>query len=219
MLFVFDWDGTILDSAGKIVRSMQMAADELELPAISENEVRNIIGLGLPEAVQALFPCITGSRSAALRESYAAHYRSADQVPCQFFPGVEASLDRLKNDGHRLAVATGKSRHGLDRVLENVGMDGYFHATRCADETASKPHPRMLLELMKELDAEPEATVMIGDTEFDMEMAVNAGVRRVGVRYGVHDADRLQRHDLDLLIDSFNELLEWPVRQRYLSDG
>lgn len=209
MLFIFDWDGTLIDSTGKIVRCMQQAIKELQLEEREDLQVKQIIGLGLPEAIRQLFPDITESDMNRLREKYSSHYIEADQTPCQFYPGVMPALDKLRNEGHHLTVATGKSRRGLNRVLGNLDMVDYFHASRCADETASKPNPLMLHQLLKELAVPAEQAVMIGDTEYDLEMANNAGVAAIGVSYGAHAVDRLLACRPERCIDHFDELIEW----------
>jgi phosphoglycolate phosphatase len=205
-LVIFDWDGTISDSVARIVSSMQRAAVDLDMAVPSYLEVQEIIGLGLTEAAFRLFPQATREQVFQLQTSYSQHYRAEDSAPCPFFPGVEETLHQLKADGYQLAVATGKSRAGLDRVLLNLGMEDFFHNSRCADETLSKPHPLMLEELLTEFDLSAEAAVMVGDTEFDMEMAVNAGMPRIAVSYGAHHADRLHAFDPLACVDLFSEI-------------
>ncbi len=209
MLYVFDWDGTLIDSTGKIVRCMHRAIEEVDLSQRSDEQVRNIIGLGLPEAIRELFPEISRQQLEALSASYSNHYREADQTPCQFYPHVESVLEKLREDGHQLAVATGKSRRGLERVLANLGLTSFFDASRCADETASKPDPLMLLQLLECLRVDVSAAVMVGDTEFDLAMAANAGMQSIGVSYGAHSRSRLQRHRPVLTIDCFSQILDW----------
>jgi phosphoglycolate phosphatase len=203
-LVIFDWDGTISDSVARIVSSMQRAAVDLDMAVPSYLEVQEIIGLGLTEAAFRLFPQATREQVFQLQTSYSQHYRAEDSAPCPFFPGVEETLHQLKADGYQLAVATGKSRAGLDRVLLNLGMEDFFHNSRCADETLSKPHPLMLEELLTEFDLSAEAAVMVGDTEFDMEMAVNAGMPRIAVSYGAHHADRLRAFEPLACLDLFS---------------
>lgn len=209
MLFIFDWDGTLLDSTGKITLCMQRAIGDVGLDARAELEVRGIIGLGLPEAIRRLYPDIEDADLEALRLAYSQHFIEADAIPCPFYPGVEDVLDNLKSAGHQITVATGKSRRGLNRVLANLGLESYFHATRCADETASKPHPRMVNELLAELGADKASAVVIGDTEFDLRMAGNAGIDSIAVSYGAHDRERLLACAPVRCIDHFPELLDW----------
>lgn len=209
MLFVFDWDGTLINSTDKIARCMQAAIDAVDLPYRSHEQSRSIIGLGLPEAVRNLFPGISADKASQLCDSYRDHFIAADQVPCDFYPGVSAVLASLRADGHILTVATGKSRSGLNRVLGNLAMSTFFDATRCADETASKPDPLMLHELMDELAIPAAETVMVGDTEFDLEMASNAGIKSIAVSYGAHPVERLLPHKPQRCIDRFSEILDW----------
>lgn len=208
MLVIFDWDGTLLDSLAKIAQCMQLAARDAGLPPRSEEEIRGIVGLGLQEAVSTLYPEEVQAPLDVLRERYSHHFLIKDQQPCEFYPGVEETLERLKTDGHHIAVATGKSRRGLDRVLGNLGLESYFHATRCADETLSKPNPLMLSELLSEMDYPVERAIMVGDTEFDLGMAASLGMRRVGVSYGAHSHERLSRHQPEAIIDNMGQLLD-----------
>lgn len=215
MLFVFDWDGTLSDSAERIVRTMQTAIGELGLPVLEDAAVRNIIGLGLPEALRSLYPSLSPVELDPLREAYARHYVAADQQqPCVLFPGALDTLEALRERGCRLAVATGKSRRGLDRVLRQLGLSRYFDATRCADETRSKPHPQMLLELMTELRVAAADTVMVGDTEYDLAMAEAARVAPVAVTFGAHAVERLHRYRPVMYLDRLPQLLDWPDGSR-----
>ena len=188
-LIVFDWDGTLMDSAAHIVDSMRRAAADLGLPPRAEDEVRHIIGLGLREAVAALYPRADEAQRARLVERYRFHYLAAD--PTRPFPGAEAVLRALAGDGFLLGVATGKGRRGLDRALAHTGFGAYFHMTRCADEARSKPHPEMLEQIMDGLGVAPRHTLVVGDTEYDLEMAANAGAAAVAVDYGAHPRERL----------------------------
>ena len=208
-LFIFDWDGTLCDSTAKICLSMQQAAIDCRQPALSETQVMEIIGLGLPEAIAQLVPGIGDEERLAMRDAYARRFVEADQVPCDLFPGVRETLDELRAQGHYLAVATGKARKGLDRVLESVGLSSFFDASRCADETASKPNPQMLMELLSEMNHPIEASVMVGDTEFDMDMARRAGMARIAVDYGAHHIDRLKRYEPVACVSEFNNIADW----------
>ncbi|ARN75530.1 HAD-IA family hydrolase [Oceanicoccus sagamiensis] len=209
MLFVFDWDGTLLDSTDKIAGCMQKAIAELGLPERSTEQAKSIIGLGLPEAVQTLFPEIDKAIIPEVTAAYSRHFVADDQTPCDFFPNVDDVLKQLRAEGHLLAVATGKSRRGLNRVLANMSLTDFFDGSRCADETASKPDPLMLNQLLQELDVEVSSAVMVGDTDFDLGMAANAGMRSIGVSYGAHSVERLLPHKPVRIIDRFEELLEW----------
>ena len=206
MLIVFDWDGTLLNSLAKISHCMQLAAADAGLEPRTETEVRGIIGLGLPEALATLYPESPDVSLESLRQRYGHHFLEQDVRPCGLYPGVRDTLDALKSEGHSIAVATGKSRAGLDRVLGNMGWENYFHASRCADETLSKPNPLMLSELLAELDYSAADAMMVGDTEFDLEMAANAGMRRIGVSYGAHSRQRLSIHTPEAIIDNMKEL-------------
>ncbi|MGV6808065.1 MAG: HAD family hydrolase, partial [bacterium] len=185
-LIVFDWDGTLCDSLSRIALCMQLAARDAGLSQPAESEVREIVGLGLREAIQTLFPDADGEDIEALRQGYSAHFSENDRVPSPLYAGVHEALPRLRDKGLLLAVATGKSRRGLDRVLSAHDMTSAFHGSRCADETLSKPNPLMLCQLLDEFSVRPEEAVMVGDTEFDMEMAERAGVHRIAVTYGAH---------------------------------
>lgn len=207
MVLIFDWDGTLIDSTAKIIACMQQAARDATIEPPADEAVRNIIGLGLDEAIRSLYPRQAQNAREAVRQHYARRFVEADQVPCQFFPGVREALDALQGEGFRLAVATGKSRKGLSRVLGNLGMESYFHSTRCADETASKPDPLMLRELCEEFSIRPTEAIMVGDTEYDLAMAHGFGMPSVGVSYGAHDPGRFGRWQPLAVIDAFEELL------------
>ncbi|GGX81383.1 hydrolase [Litchfieldella qijiaojingensis] len=209
-LVIFDWDGTLMDSESRIVTCMQAAARDVGWGELSRESVRDIIGLGLPEAIARLCPGIADDQARMLRERYAHHFVSADQQPMSFFPGVEAGVARLRqNPDIRLAVATGKSRRGLERVFAANGSGDWFHASRTADETRSKPHPQMLEELLAELDVEVGEAVMVGDTEYDLDMARALGMDRAAVTYGVHTVERLERSQPVFVAGSFAELIDW----------
>lgn len=208
-LIIFDWDGTLMDSVPRIVSCMQAAALEAEWGALSAAEVEDIIGLGLPEAIAQLCPGILPAQAERLRERYAHHFVQADTTPMAFFSGVEAHIARLRgHEQQRLAVATGKSRRGLDRIFTETGSGAWFHASRTADETRSKPHPQMLSELLAELAVPVERAVMVGDTEYDMEMARAMGMDRVGVSYGVHAPERLAMSEPKWIAHSVDELFD-----------
>lgn len=214
-LIVFDWDGTLMDSEARIVTCLRAAIRETGLPGHDDEALRNIIGLGLREALQSLYPDEDESAWDALVRHYRHHFLEVDATPSPLFDGAEALLQKLQAQGHWLAVATGKGRPGLDKVLQETGLHRYFDATRCADEARSKPHPQMLLDIMDRLGVEPEQALMIGDTEYDIEMAHNAGVAAVAVSYGVHTPDRLAAaRPLDC-VHSLAELETWLTR--YLS--
>lgn len=207
-LIVFDWDGTLMDSAAMIVDSVQAAARDLGLEPPSDERARHIIGLGLEEALRYAMPELPEARYEGLVERYRHHYLSRDHE-LVLFAGATALLEALAAQGRWLAVATGKSRHGLDRALEQSGLGAYFHGTRCADECHSKPHPQMLEELMAEFAVSPAQTLMIGDTTHDLQMAKNAGVDAVGVSYGAHERVALLAAEPRYLADSIADLDAW----------
>ncbi|SDN22617.1 HAD family hydrolase [Vreelandella arcis] len=209
-LIIFDWDGTLMDSVPRIVSCMQAAAIEAEWGELTRAEVENIIGLGLPEAIETLCPGILPVQAERLRERYAYHFVHVDTTPMRFFAGVEDHIARLRvHQTQRLAVATGKSRRGLDRIFSETGSVDWFNASRTADETRSKPHPQMLMELLDELAVPVERAVMVGDTEYDMEMARALEMPRVGVSYGVHSPERLAASDPQKIVHSVDELFAW----------
>ncbi len=208
-LIIFDWDGTLVDSVARIVASLRLAIDDLNFPELEDEKLKDIIGLGLPEAMQTLYPDASTADYERLRERYAHFFLQSNDIPAHPFPGVGVALDRLSGQGLTLAVATGKSRKGLNRALHDSGWKKYFAHSRCADETLSKPHPKMLEELLEEAAVRPENALMIGDTEYDLDMAQRAGVDRVAVSYGVHELSRLRRYQPGLIIDHMDELVDW----------
>ena len=210
-LLVFDWDGTLMDSEARIVSCMQAAAVDAGVAAPDAGAAREVIGLGLQQAVARLFAAESPVVHGQIARRYREHFLVLDRSRSQLFPGVEETLEKLRDAGHLLAVATGKSRRGLDRELDETGLRPLFHASRCADETFSKPHPQMLDELMRELGAAAAETLMIGDTEYDMQMAANAGTAALGVSCGVHPPARLMAHGARDTLASIVELPGWLV--------
>jgi phosphoglycolate phosphatase len=207
-LIVFDWDGTLLDSAGAIVRAIQAACADLGLMKPSDAQARHVIGLGLADAMRHAVPDLAPERYQAMVDRYRHHYLSGDHN-LTLFEGIPALLAELRQRGHVLAVATGKSRLGLERSLDHSGLRGLFSASRCADECHSKPHPQMLEELMSEFGAPAESTVMIGDTSHDLLMARNASVDALAVTYGAHPHDHLLEHAPVACLHSVGELSSW----------
>lgn len=207
-LIVFDWDGTILDSAGAIVRAMQAASRDLGLAAPSEARARHVIGLGLVDALSHAVPDLMPERYGEMVDRYRHHYLSADHE-LSLFAGIDGLLADLREAGHMLAIATGKSRLGLERALDHSGLRPYFQGSRCADECHSKPHPQMLEELMLEFGVETASTVMIGDTTHDLEMARNAGVDAIAVTYGAHPSEHLRRFAPAGCVENVEELAGW----------
>ena len=210
-LLVFDWDGTLMDSAGAIVASIQESCRDLGLPVPARERASHVIGLGLKDALSYAVPELPTSDYGRLAERYRHHYLARDP-DIELFPGMRDMLIGLKQSGFLLAVATGKTRVGLNRVLEATQLKPYFDSSRCADETHSKPHPAMLQELMQELLIEPGATLMIGDTAHDLQMAVNAGVPALAVSYGAHPRDGLTALNPMGCVDAPQDLLPWLTR-------
>lgn len=182
---------------------------DLGLVPRSDDAIRDIIGLGLREAMQVLYPELHTELHTALIERYRARFLAEGGIPMPLFSGARETLTTLRQEGYLLAVATGKSRHGLDHVLAESGLASLFAATRCADETRSKPHPQMLLELMGALGTGPDETLMIGDSEYDLQMALQAGVPSLGVSYGVKDCERLLDYRPLACLDAIDELPAW----------
>lgn len=207
-LVVFDWDGTLLDSAGAIVNAIQASSRDLGLPEPSDARARHVIGLGLTDALRHAVPELKPERYHEMVERYRFHYLSADNQ-LMLFAGVREMLDRLQAAGHILTVATGKSRLGLERAFDHSGLRALFQASRCADECHSKPHPQMLEELMAEFGIAAESTVMIGDTSHDLQMADNAGVDSLAVTYGAHPHGHLLEHKPKACLHSVKELDDW----------
>ena len=208
-LIIFDWDGTLMDSLSRIVSCMQAAGNDFGLAQLTESEVHEIIGLELGQAISRLYPGLTADEVQQVRERYAHHYLQQDQSPSRFYEGIVPMLDDLRTRPTLLSVATGKSRKGLDRVMNAAGSGHYFHSSRCADETESKPSPRMVLELLELHGVAPEQAVVVGDTEFDMAMARNAGVDRLGVGWGAHRLHRLEKYQPRDCFETVKELSDW----------
>ncbi|WP_395401663.1 HAD-IIIA family hydrolase [Pseudoduganella sp. UC29_106] len=207
-LIVFDWDGTLMDSTATIVKCIQASAKDLGLPIPSRESAAHVIGLGLGEALQVVLPDVDPKYYPRMVERYRYHYLSKDHE-LTLFDGVHEMLQELSQQGYFLAVATGKSRVGLNRSLNAARLLSTFDATRCADETFSKPHPAMLQELTRELGQDLRRTVMIGDTTHDLMMAQNAGSAGIAVEYGAHPLDQLQACKPVFSARSVPELHQW----------
>lgn len=209
-LLIFDWDGTLADSIGRIVQAMQAAA-ELSGRAVRDDlAIKGIIGLGLPEAIRTLYPDITTNDLINFRQHYADSYMAMDNdVASPLFESVRESIEGFRAQGYKLAVATGKARRGLDRVLKAHGWLDFFDITRAADETASKPDPLMLNEILHHCGVEPARALMVGDASFDLLMARNAGMDSVAVGYGAQSLDSLREYQPCLAIEHFSELRTW----------
>lgn len=208
-LLVFDWDGTLVDSAGGIVNAFQDAIADLELPARADDEIAALIGLGMWEAMAILFPDHPRSVLEPMLLDYRERTGARRMDYGRLFPGAAASVARLHEAGYRLAVATGKGREGLEQSLDSSGLRDYFCATRTADEAPSKPAPDMLEELLWETDTPAERALMIGDTEYDLFMAKHARVPAVGVLCGVHARVQLLRAEPLALLAHVAELPDW----------
>ncbi|MFH1604445.1 MAG: HAD-IA family hydrolase [Pseudomonadota bacterium] len=207
-LLVFDWDGTLMDSAGAIVASIQESCRDLGLPVPGRERASHVIGLGLKDALSYAVPELPVSDYGKLVERYRHHFLARDR-DIALFPGIREMLAELKQQGYLLAVATGKSRAGLERTLDATRLKPYFDASRCADETRSKPDPAMLKELMTELVIAPEAMLMVGDTAHDLQMAVSAGVSALAVSYGAHPRQSLTPFNPLACVDTPQELALW----------
>jgi len=207
-LIAFDWDGTLFDSTKIIVRCIQAAVRDVGGTVPTDKEARYVIGLGLMQALAHAAPDVPPEKYPLLGERYRHHY-AAHYDDLSLFDGVLPLLDTLKARGHLLAVATGKSRRGLDEVLRTVELRGVFDGSRTADETAGKPDPRMLHELMAEFGVEPERVLMVGDTTHDLQMALNAGCPSVGVSYGAHEPDSFAVLEPRHVVHSVQELHDW----------
>jgi len=208
-LLVFDWDGTLMDSAERIVNCFRAAAVDVGVCPPDAAAVRDVIGLGMRESVERVLPEADEDTVVRVIERYGVHFLELDPTPMPLFAGVEEGLARLRDRGFRLAVATGKSRRGLNRALASTGLEERFEATRCADESLPKPDPRMLHDLVGMTGVAPERALMVGDTTYDLEMARRAGVSSLAVSYGAHDAQRLGELMPLGCLASFEDVVDW----------
>jgi len=207
-LIVFDWDGTVMDSTAVIANSIQSACRDLELTVPTDEVARHVIGLGLDQALRYAVPSAGASRHAELVARYRHHFFSQENA-MPLFAGAESLMQELRAEGYLLAVATGKNRNGLDRALKTSNMAQYFHSTRTADQTVSKPDPTMLLEIMAELEVKVQRSLMVGDTTHDLQMAVNASMDSLAMTHGAHPAEQLLELKPLALLDDFAGLREW----------
>ena len=207
-LLVFDWDGTLADSTGIIVDAIRRACADAGIAVPTAEAARQVIGLGLPDVLALIAPGITPDARKQLVDSYRDYYFSHDD-DIALYEGVPALLADLDAAGYRLAVATGKSRAGLERAMRLSGLGGRFDATRCADEGQPKPHPGMLIHLMQALDSAPSSTLMIGDTTHDLDLAANARVDALAMSHGAHDRTTLATRAPRGIVHSCAELREW----------
>lgn len=215
-LLVFDWDGTLVDSLGRIVEAMGCAALHCGLPLRDAAQVKSIIGLALPQAIAALYPDLAEDERAVatFQRAYVEHYLVLESDPSPFYPGVRQGLAQLRQAGYPLAVATGKSRRGLDRVIGGHGCGNWFAITRCADESASKPDPLMLAQILAHCRVHPARALMVGDSVFDLQMAARAGMDAAAVGYGAQPAEVLAALGPRLLVNDFGQLVDWLVADR-----
>ena len=210
-LVVFDWDGTLFDSTALLTQCMQQACADLGLPVPSDADAAYVIGMGPAAAIRHAAPSLPPERYHELGRRYGAHYM-ARQDELVLFPGTLAMLQALKANNHWLAVATGKSRRGLDQALSATELHGVFDSSRTADETRSKPDPTMLLELMREFGVEPERTLMIGDTTHDLQLALNAGTHSIAVSYGAHEPAAFSDYPTRFVAHATSDLHDWLAR-------
>jgi phosphoglycolate phosphatase len=208
-LLIFDWDGTLMDSHARIVACMQGAARDVGAAPRGDDAVRHIIGLALDKAIGSLYPEAEGAFVERFTEAYRERFLSDGEAPQTMFDGAHDVLDVLERDGYMLAVATGKGRAGLNRVLAQAGLERRFHVTRCADETFSKPHPAMLEQILDFTGMSPSQALMIGDTTYDLEMAHNAGVDSLGVSYGAHPPEALAQWRPQAILERIDALPDW----------
>ncbi len=210
-LLIFDWDGTLVDSLERIVGSMHHAALTCGAGRLSDDAIRAIIGLSLDKAIVELYPQLASDPQHVeqMRQAYSQHYLAQEHEPSPFYPGVRDALDNFRSAGYQLAVATGKSRKGLARVLEGHRMQNFFDITRCADETRSKPDPLMLQQILQHCGQSPEQAIMVGDSPFDLRMANRARVAPVAVSYGAQPLNVLLQEHPVLAIDHFEQLDHW----------
>lgn len=207
-LIAFDWDGTLYDSTKVIVRCIQRAVTDVGGAMPSDRAAAYVIGMSLAQALARAAPDVPPEKYPELTDRYRHHYyQHKDDL--SLFDGTLAMLRDLRARHHWLAVATGKSRRGLDEVLGSQELHGVFDGSRTSDETAGKPHPRMLEELMREFGTEPERTLMIGDTTHDLQMALNAGCASVGVSYGAHEPDEFHQLGPQYVAHSMRDLHDW----------
>jgi len=205
-LLVFDWDGTLVDSIEQITASLQAASKIICSEEITEEAARGVIGLGLQEAMERLHPDKSQTLTNKMSDAYRHHYLNENKVPAPLFDGVTDMLDELRSKGFIMAIATGKSRIGLEHSLTEHPVRHYFTTTRCAGENQSKPHPEMLLGILDETRTNTTQALMVGDSEHDLMMAKNAGVDAVAVSHGAHTADRLMAHKPLLCLDRIADL-------------
>jgi phosphoglycolate phosphatase len=215
-LIIFDWDGTLMDSQARIVACLISAAHDLNLAQLAEKQLKHVIGLGLREAILELYPQLDDAEISCFSERYRYHFVTANETPSGLFSNVRTMLELLIEQGYMLAVATGKARRGLDQVLNDTGLKDCFHGSRCADETRSKPHPQMLEELLDDFGLQAHEAIMIGDTEYDLQMAHTINMDSLAVSFGVHEKSELLKHAPLACVDSIEELSHWLLNCNHL---
>ncbi|WP_372964553.1 HAD-IA family hydrolase [Marinobacter sp.] len=203
---IFDWDGTLIDSVEHIAESLHQAATELGYPDLERKAYRNIIGLGMVEALQKLYPDLSLDEIARIREGYSGYFFQKVTTPQNVFDGMAEVVADICQSGRGCSVATGKSRRGLAQALTTSGLGHHFDITRCADETRSKPDPLMLEEILEFYGYQPEDAVMIGDTHYDLDMARRIGMPAIGVEWGAHDREVLQSCDPCAVVNTVGDL-------------
>jgi phosphoglycolate phosphatase len=207
-LIIFDWDGTLMDSTGHIVNCMRHAITKLDLAPLDDKQISHIIGLGLQEAVQTLYPNGNATMWTSLADCYRQTWLNSP-VDTPLFDNARELLTELAEQELFLGVATGKSRRGLDKVLKATGLGELFVATRCADECHSKPHPQMVSEIMDFTGVSGSDALMIGDTEFDLMMAKNAGAHSLGITHGAHDEAKLRACEPQAIVHDLHQVQHW----------
>jgi len=207
-LIVFDWDGTLVDSVDWIVHCLKKAAGDQGCVIPKEQDVKDIIGLSLYKALDKLFPDLDETAQQRMVASYSEAFFSKKITKEDLFVGVNDMLLTFKQAGYQLAVATGKSRHGLDKAMLGTGLENFFNITKCADETASKPSPDMLDAIVREMNVSKERVVMVGDSTHDMQMAINAGIPSIAVLCGANSQEQLQQYNPLLNLQQTTELLK-----------
>jgi phosphoglycolate phosphatase len=208
-LIIFDWDGTLMDSEAKIVSCLRSSIEKLGLEPRDDLQLKDIIGLGLTKAILQLYPDLAEAKIKLFIDEYRDQFLEKNTTSSTLFDGVVEMLQNLKQKGLLLAIATGKGRNGLDRILNNTQLASLFDSTRCADETLSKPDPLMLTEILDELKITVEQSLMIGDTVYDLEMANNIGMQSVAVTHGVHTVERLLAYKPATNVSCIADLNRW----------
>ncbi len=206
---IFDWDGTIMNSEARIVDSIQVAAQRCGLPVLPYHQSKQIIGLSLDKAILGLYPQATQEEIDSMAQAYSHSFLEESEIDMQPFEGAREMLEALRSAGVLTAIATGKSRRGLDQVLAETGFADLFDMTRTPVESESKPSPLMLKQILQQFDLEVQDAVMVGDTEFDMQMAQNIDMDRVALSHGVHELERLQLFNPVQAFDDLLSMKDW----------